>query len=61
MYFAFKVIDLALRAVAVAKSVISDILSSAILILALYTSFLTGSFFTTSLSLLRTTRTGTNF
>ena len=41
---------LALREELVAKLVISGILSSIFLILALYTSFLTTSFFTTSLS-----------
>ena len=46
--------------VLVAKLVISGILSSIVLILALYTSFLTTSFFTTSLSLLESTGTGTN-
>ena len=50
---------LALRVVLVANLVISGILSSLSLILALYTSFLTRSFFTTSLSLLKSTRTGT--
>ena len=44
---------LALRVVLVAKLVISGILSSIFFILALYTSFLTTSFFTTSLSLLK--------
>ena len=49
---------LALRAVVVvAKLVISGILSSIFLILALYTSFLTTSFFTTSLSFLKSTGT----
>ena len=43
---------LALRQVLVARSVISDILSSVFFILALYKSFLTTSFFTTLLSLL---------
>ena len=51
---------LALRVVLVAKLVISGILSSIFFILALYTSFLTTSFFTTSLSLLKSTETGTN-
>ena len=51
---------LALRVVLVAKLVISGILSSIFFILALYTSFLTTSFFTTSLSLLKSTGTGTN-
>ena len=50
---------LALRVVLVAKLVISGILSLIFLILSLYTSFLTTSFFTTSLSLLKSTRTGT--
>ena len=51
---------LALTVVLVAKLVISGILFSVFLILALYTSFLTTSFFTTSLSLLKSTGTGTN-
>ena len=51
---------MALRIALVAKSVISGILSSISLILALYTSFLTTPFFTTSLSLLKSTRGGTN-
>ena len=51
---------LALRAVLVAKLVISGILSSIFFILALYTSFLTTSFFTLSLSLLKSTGAGTN-
>ena len=38
----------------------SDILFSIFFILALYTSFLTKSFFTTSLSLLKSTRAGTD-
>ena len=46
---------LALRVVLVAKLVISGILSSIFFILALYTSFLTTSFFTTSLNLLKST------
>ena len=49
------------RVVLVAKLVISGILSSIFLILALYTSFSTTSFFTTSLSLFKSTGTGTNF
>ena len=44
----------------VAKLVVSGILSSIFFILALYTSFLISSFFTTSLSLLKSTGTGTN-
>ena len=44
----------------VAKLVISGILSSIFFILALYTSFLTTSFFTISLSLLKSTGTSTN-
>ena len=40
--------------------VISGILSSIYFILALYTSFVTTSFFTTPLSLLKSTGTGTN-
>ena len=51
---------LALRAVLVAKLLIWGILSSIFIILALHTSFLTTSFFTTSLSLLNSTGTGTN-
>ena len=51
---------LALRVVLVAKLVISDILSSIFFILALYTSFLTTSFFTMSISLLKSTGTGIN-
>ena len=48
------------RVVLVAKLVISGILASIFLILALYTSFLTTSFFTTSLSLLKSTTAGEN-
>ena len=44
---------LALRVVLVAKLVISGILPSIFLILASYTSFLTTSFFTTALSLIK--------
>ena len=51
---------LALRVVLVAKLVISGILSSIFLFLALYAPFLTTSFFTTSLNLLKSTGTGTN-
>ena len=51
---------LALRVILVAKLVISGIFSSKFLILALHTSFLTTSFFTTSLSLLKSTGTGFN-
>ena len=51
---------LALREALVAKLVISDILSSICLILALYASFLTTSFFTSSLNLLKSTETITN-
>ena len=51
---------LALRVVLVAKLVISSILSSIFFILALYTSFSTTSFFTISLSLLKSTGTGPN-
>ena len=51
---------LALRIVLVAKLVISAILHSISLFLALYTSFLTASFFTTSLYLLKSTGTDTN-
>ena len=43
-----------------AKLVISGISSSIFFVLALYTSFLTKSFFTTLLSLLKSTGTGTN-
>ena len=50
---------LALRVVLVAKLVISGILSSIFLILTLYTSFLKTSFLTKSLSLLKSTGTGT--
>ena len=45
------------RVVLVAKLVISGTLSSIFFILALYTSFLTTSFFTASLSLLKSTGT----
>ena len=41
-------------------SVVSDILSSVFFILALFASFVTTSFFTTSLSLLKSTETGTS-
>ena len=51
---------LALKVALVAKLVISGILSSICLILVLYTSFLTKSFFTTSLSLLKSVGTGIN-
>ena len=51
---------LALRVVLVAKLVISGILPLIFLILALCTSFLTTSFFTTLLSLLKSTGTGAN-
>ena len=51
---------LALREALVAKLVMSGMLSSIFLILASYISFLTTSFFTTSLSLLKSTGTGTN-
>ena len=53
-------INLALKEALVTKLVISGILSPISLILALYTSFLATSFFTTSLSLLKSTGTGTN-
>ena len=46
---------LALRVALVATLVMSGILSSIFFILALYTSFLTTSFFTTSLNLLKST------
>ena len=49
-----------LRMVLVAKIVISSILSSISLILSLYSVFLTTSFFTTLLSLLKSTGTGAN-
>ena len=49
-----------LRIVFVAKFVISGILSSIFLILALYSVFLTTSFLTTLLSLLKSTGTGSN-
>ena len=51
---------LALSVVLVANLVISGILSSIFLILALYTFFLTTLFFTISLSLLKSKGTGTN-
>ena len=51
---------LALRVVLVAKLVISGILSSISLILALYTAFLATSFFTILLSLLKSLGTCTN-
>ena len=50
----------ALRAVLVAKLVISVILSSIFFILALCSSFLKTSFFTTSLNLLKSTGAGNN-
>ena len=51
---------LALRVVLVAKLVIPGTLSPIFSILASYTSFLTTPFFSTSLSLLKSTGTGTN-
>ena len=51
---------LALRVVLEAKLVMSRILSSIFFILALCTSFLTTSFFTKLLSLLKSTETGPN-
>ena len=51
---------LGLRETLVVKLVISGILSSIFLILALYTSFLLTSFFTELLSLLKSTGIGTN-
>ena len=51
---------LALKLVLVAKLVISGISSSIFLILAFYTSFLTTSFFTTSLNSFKAAGTGTN-
>ena len=58
-YFVFNSFILALRETLVAKLVILGILSSIFLILALYTSYLTTSFFTKSRSLLKSTKTGT--
>ena len=49
---------LKLRVVLVAMLIMSGILSSIFLILALYTSFLMTSFFTTLLSLFQSTETG---
>ena len=62
VYYAFFLTSfiLTLRVVLVAKLVISGILSSMFLILALKTSLLTTFFFTTSLSLLKSTGTGIN-
>ena len=51
---------LVVRVVLVAKLVISGILTSIFFNLALYTPFLTTSFFTTSLSLLKSRASGTN-
>ena len=51
---------LALKKALVAKLVISDILSSMFLILALHIPFFKTSFFTSSISLLKSTGTGTN-
>ena len=51
---------LELRVVLVAKLVIPDILSLILFILTLYTSFLTTSFYTKSLSLLKSTGTVAN-
>ena len=51
---------IALRVVLVAKLVISGFFLQYFFILALYTSFLATSFFTKSLSLLKSTGTGTN-
>ena len=51
---------LALREVLVSKLVISGIWFLIFFILALYTSFLTTSFFTMSISLLKSTGTGIN-
>ena len=53
--------SLVLRVVLVAKLVVSGILSSIFLILALYPVFLTTSFFTTLLSLLKSTGVVSNF
>ena len=50
---------LTLRVVLVAKLIISGILSSIFFILTLYAYFLTTSFFTTSLNLLKSARTST--
>ena len=52
---------LALTVVSVAKLVTADILSSMLLILVLYASFLTTSLFTTLLSLLKSTGIVSNF
>ena len=60
MCFVFNLIYITLRVVLVAKLVISGILSSLFLILTLYTSYLAASFFTTSLSLLKSTGTCAN-
>ena len=51
---------LALRVELAVKLVISGILPSIFLILALYTTFLTTPFFTASLNLFNSTGTGTN-
>ena len=51
---------LTLRVALVAKLVMPGILSYFFFILALYASFLTTSFFTTSLNLLKSTGTATN-
>ena len=51
---------LILIAALVAKLVISSILASIFLVLPVYTSFSTTSFFTKSLSLLKSTGVGTN-
>ena len=51
---------LILSAALVAKLVISSILASIFLVLPVYTSFSTTSFFTKSLSLLKSTGIGTN-
>ena len=56
IYFSTSFI-LALRVVLVAKLVISGILSSIFFILAVYTYFLATSFFTNSLSLIKSTGT----
>ena len=59
-YFTINLFILVLRVVLVAKLVMSGILSSIFLILALYTYFLTTSFFSALLNLLKSTGTGTN-
>ena len=60
MYFFFNSIYFSIKIIVVGKLLISGILSSIFLILALYTSFLTTLFFIKSLSSLKSTGTGTN-